>query len=117
MGSFIESDRGVQFVSIRYTEHLTDAGITGSVGSKADNYHNAIAESFNGLYKTEPIHRRGPWKNADTVEWATLTYIDWFNNRPLHGEIGMVPLAEFETIHYGHTAATITNGTHTTKSL
>ncbi len=102
MGSPIESHRGVQFVSMRYTEHLTDAGITGSVGSKADSYHNAIAESCNGLYKTELIHHRGPWKNADTVESATPTYIDWFNNRRLHGEIGMLPPAEFDLTGSDH---------------
>ncbi len=71
MGSFIESHRGVQFVSMRYTEHLTNTSITSSVGSKRDSYHNALAESCNGLYTTELIHRRGPWKNADSVESAT----------------------------------------------
>jgi putative transposase len=83
-----------QFLSIRYTERLAEAGIAGSVGSKGDSYDNALAESFNGLYKTELIYHEGPWKNADDVEWATLTYIDWFNNRRLHGEIGMIPPAE-----------------------
>ncbi len=115
MGSPIEGHKGVQFVSMRYTEHLTNTSITSSVGSKADNYHNAHAASCNGLYTTEPIHRRGPWKNADSVESATSAYSDWFNNQRLHGAIGMLPLAEFETTHYAHTTATITTGTHTTK--
>ena len=66
-----------QFLSIRYTERLAEAGIEGSVGSKGDSYDNALAESFNGLYKTELIYHEGPWKNADDVEWATLTYIEW----------------------------------------
>ncbi len=74
------------------------------------------AESFNGLYKTELIHQRGSWKNADSVESATLIYINWFNNRRLHGEISMLSPAEFETTHYHHTTPTITTGTHTTKS-
>jgi putative transposase len=94
------SDRGVQYLSIRYTERLADAGAVASVGSKGDSYDNALAESFNGLFKAELIHRRGPWKSADDLEWATLTYIDWFNNRRLHGEIGMIPPAEFETTYY-----------------
>ncbi len=117
MGSFIESHRGIQFVSMRYTEHLTNTSITSSVGSKADSYHNALAASCNGLYKTELIHRRGSWKNADSVESVTPAYSDWFNNRRLHGKIGMLPPAEFETTHYAHTTPAITTGTHTTKSL
>ncbi len=113
----IESDRGVQFVSIRYTEHLADAGSAGSVGSKGDSYDNALAESFNGLYKAELIHRRGPWKNADAVEWATPTTIDWFNNRRLHEEIAMLPPAKFKTAYYSRTPSVITTDTQTTKSL
>ena len=95
-GVIHHSDRGVQYLSIRYTEHLADAGVVASVGSRGDSYDNALAESFNGLYKTELIHRRGPWKNVEDVEWATLTYVEWFNNRRLHGEIGMIPPAEHE---------------------
>ena len=94
------SDRGVQYLSIRYTERLAAAGAVASVGSKGDSYDNALAESFNGVFKAELIHRRGPWKSAEDLEWATLTYIDWFNNRRLHGEIGMLPPAEFETTYY-----------------
>ena len=94
------NDRGVQYLSIRYTERLAEAGITISVGSRGDSYDTALAESFNGLYKTELVYHEGPWKSADDVEWATLAYIHWFNNRRLHGEIGMVPPAEFEQSYY-----------------
>ncbi len=117
MDSFITATGGIQFVSIRYTEHLTDVGIIGSVGSKGDSDDNAVAESFNGLYKIELIHRRGPLKNVDTVEWATLTYIDWCNNRRTHGEIGMQPPAEVGSTYYNHKPPVITTGTHRTKSL
>ena len=111
------SDRGVQYLSIRYTERLAEAGVVGSVGSKGDSYDNALAESFNGLYKTELIHRRGPWKNADDIEWATLIYIDWFNNRRLHGEIGMVPPAELEATFYAQNTPTSVVGSETAESL
>lgn len=94
------SDRGVQYLAIRYTERLAQAGAVASVGSRGDSYDNALAESFNGLYKTELIRRRGPWRGLDDVEFATLEYIDWFNHRRLHGEIGMIPPAEFEATHY-----------------
>ena len=90
------SDRGVQYLAIRYTERLAEAGAVASVGSRGDSYDNALAESFNGLYKTELIRHRGPWRGLDDVEYATLDYVDWFNNRRLHGELGMVPPAEFE---------------------
>ena len=89
-----------QYLAIRYTERLDEAGVVNSVGSKGDSYDNALAESFNGLYKTELIHRRWPWKNVDHVEWATLTYVDWFNNRRIHNEIGKIPPAEFEENYY-----------------
>jgi putative transposase len=94
------SDRGVQYLSIRYTERLAEAGAVASVGSRGDSYDNALAESFIGLYKTELIRRRGPWRNLDHVEFATLEYIDWFNHQRLHGEIGMIPPAEVEANHY-----------------
>ena len=94
------SDRGVQYVAIRYTERLAEAGAVASVGSRGDSYDNALVESFNGLYKTELIRHRGPWRGLDDVEYATLDYVDWFNNRRLHGELGMVPPAEFETRYY-----------------
>jgi putative transposase len=103
-GLIHHSDRGVQYLAIRYTERLAEAGVVNSVGSKGDSYDNALAESFNGLYKTELIHRRGPWKNVDHVEWATLTYVDWFNNRRIHNEIGKIPPAEFEENYYRQNA-------------
>ena len=89
-----------QYLSIRYSERLGEAGVVASVGSRGDSYDNALAESFNGLYKTELIHRRGPWRNVEHVEWDTLNYVDWFNNRRLHGEIGDVPPREFEARYY-----------------
>jgi transposase InsO family protein len=94
------SDRGVQYLSIRYTERLATAGIEPSVGSVGDSYDNALAESVIGLYKAEVIHRRGPWKSLETVEFATLEWVDWFNNRRLLEPIGNVPPAEFEDVYY-----------------
>jgi transposase InsO family protein len=94
------SDRGVQYLSIRYTERLAEAGIEGSVGTVGDSYDNALAESVIGLYKTELIRRQGPWRNVDAVELSTLEWVDWFNNRRLLGPIGYVPPAEFETAYY-----------------
>ena len=94
------SDRGVQYLAIRYTERLAEAGVVGSVGSRGDSYDNALAESLNGLYKTELIRRRGPWRGLDDVEFATLEWVDWFNHRRLHGEIGMAPPAEIEDRYY-----------------
>jgi putative transposase len=93
------SDAGSQFLSIRYTERLADAGIEPSVGSVGDSYDNALAESTIGLYKTERIEGRS-WRNAEEVEIATLEYIDWFNHRRLHSSIGDVPPAEFEAAYY-----------------
>jgi putative transposase len=90
------SDRGVQYLSIRYTERLAEAGIEASVGSVGDSYDNALAETINGLYKTEVIHPNGPWRNVDEVEFATLEWVDWFNQRRLLEPIGNVPPAEFE---------------------
>ena len=94
------SDRGVQYLSIRYSERLGEAEIVASVGSKGDSYDNALAESFNGLYKTELIHRKGPWRNVEHVEWATLNYVDWFNNRRIHESLDYVPPVEFEAHYY-----------------
>jgi putative transposase len=90
------SDRGSQYLAIRYTERLARAGAVPSVGSKGDSYDNALAESFNGLYKTELIRHGGPWRGLEDVEYATLEYVDWFNHRRLHGELGMTTPAEFE---------------------
>ena len=94
------SDRGTQYTSIRYTERLAAAGIERSVGSVGDSYDNALAETINGLYKTEVIRRRGPWRNVDAVEYATLVWVDWFNNRRLLEPLGYVPPAEFEAAYY-----------------
>jgi putative transposase len=94
------SDRGTQYVSIRYTERLAEAGIERSVGSVGDSYDNALAETINGLYKTEVIRRSGPWRTVDDVEYATLVWVDWFNNRRLLEPLGYVPPAEFEAAYY-----------------
>jgi putative transposase len=90
----------VPYLAIRYTERLADAGVVASVGSHRDSYDNALAESFNGLYKTEVIRTHGPWRGLDDVEYATLEYVDWFNQRRLHEEIGMISPAEFEALYY-----------------
>ncbi len=94
------SDAGSQYLSIRYTERLAEAGIEPSVGSVGDSYDNALAESVIGLYKTEVIHQRGPWRGLDDVEYATLEWVDWFNTTRLFGPIGDIPPAEYETNHY-----------------
>ena len=94
------SDRGVQYLSIRYTERLREAGIEPSVGSVGDSYDNALAESVIGLFKTEVIRRRGPWHHLEAVEFATLEWVDWFNNRRLLEPIGYVPPVEFEKMYY-----------------
>ena len=94
------SDRGSQYLAIRYTERLAEAGIQCSVGTTGDSYDNALAESVIGLFKTEVIYSRGPWKSIDPVEYATLEWVDWFNHRRLLGPIGSVPPAEFEQAYY-----------------
>ena len=94
------SDRGVQYLSIKYTERLAEAGIEPSVGSIGDSYDNALAETINGLYKAEVIHRRGPWRSFEAVEFATLEWVDWFNNRRLLGLIGNRPPAEAEAAYH-----------------
>ena len=94
------SDRGAQYVSIRYTDRLAEAGIEPSVGSVGDSYDNALAETINGLYKAEVIYKRGPWRNLQAVEMATLEWVDWFNNRRLLGPIGNIPPAEAEAAYY-----------------
>ncbi len=98
------SDRGVQYVSIKYTERLKDAGVEPSVGSVGDSYDNALAETINGLYKAEVIWRRGPWRNFEAVEFATLEWVDWFNNKRLLEPIGNIPPAEAEARYYAQTA-------------
>ncbi len=94
------SDRGSQYVSIKYTERLAEAGIEPSVGSVGDSYDNALAETINGLYKAEVIHRRGPWRSFEAVEYATLEWVDWFNHRRLLEPIGNIPPAEAEEQYY-----------------
>ena len=94
------SDRGSQYLSIRYSERLAEAGAQPSVGSVGDSYDNAMAETMIGLYKTEVIHHRGPWRNLDEVEYATLEWVDWFNNRRLLEPIGNVPPAEYEATYH-----------------
>jgi putative transposase len=94
------SDRGVQYLSIKYTERLAAAGIEPSVGSVGDSYDNALAETINGLYKAEVIHRRGPWRTFEAVEFATLEWVDWFNKRRLLEPIGNIPPAEAEAAYY-----------------
>ena len=94
------SDRGSQYVSIRYTERLSEAGIEPSVGSRGDSYDNALAETINGLYKTELIHRRAPWKSRESVELATLQWMHWFNHQRLLEPIGNIPPAEFEANYW-----------------
>lgn len=94
------SDRGSQYVSIRYTERLAEAGIEPSVGSRGDSYDNALAETINGLYKTELIHKRGPWKSRSAVEIATLEWVTWFNHHRLLSSIGYLPPAEAEANYY-----------------
>jgi putative transposase len=109
-GLIHHSDRGSQYLSIRYSERLADAGIEPSVGSVGDSYDNAMAETINGLYKTEVIHRRGPWEGLDDVEYATLEWVDWFNHRRILGPIGDIPPAEYEANYYRQTSPVDTAG-------
>ena len=102
------SDRGSQYVSIRYSERLGEAGIQPSVGSKGDSYDNALAETINGLYKAELIHRRAPWKTKEAVELATLQWVAWFNNHRLLEPIGYIPPAEAEANYYRQLASQAT---------
>jgi transposase InsO family protein len=104
-GLIHHSDRGSQYVSIRYSERLAEAGIEPSVGSVGDSYDNALAETINGLYKAEVIHRRGPWRSFEAVEYATLEWVDWFNHRRLLEPIGNIPPAEAEAQYYAAIAA------------
>jgi putative transposase len=104
------SDRGGQYLSIRYTERLSEAGAVTSVGSRGDAYDNALAETINGLYKTELIRKSGPWRTLEDVEFATLEWVDWFNNRRLFGPIGYVPPAEFEERYYQEHSLTTDEG-------
>ena len=94
------SDRGSQYLALRYTERLAEAGVQPSVGSVGDSYDNALAETINGLFKAEVIHRRAPWRSFEAVEFATLEWIAWFNHRRLLEPIGNVPPAEAEARYY-----------------
>jgi len=94
------SDRGAQYLAIRYTERLAEEGAVASVGSKGDSFDNALAETVNGLYKTELIRPRGPWRTVDQVELATAEWVAWWNKRRLHGACGGIPPAEFEEAYY-----------------
>lgn len=107
-GLIHHSDRGSQYVSIRYSERLTEAGIEPSVGSKGDSYDNALAETINGLYKAEVIHRRGPWKTREAVEIATLEWVAWFNHHRLLEPLGYIPPAEAEANYYRRLSAQAT---------
>jgi putative transposase len=104
------SDRGGQYLSIRYTERLAEAGAACSVGSRGDSFDNALAETIIGLYKTELIRRRGPWKGLDEVEYATLEWVDWFNHRRLLEPIGHIPPAEFEAAYHQREDVSRTDG-------
>jgi putative transposase len=107
-GLIHHSDKGVQYVAVRYTQRLAEAGVVASVGSTGDSYDNALAEAFNSLFKAELIRNRGPWKSIDDLEIAVAEYIDWFNHRRLHGEIGLIPPAEHEDNFYRHNTAATT---------
>ena len=99
-GVIFHSDAGAQFTSVRFSERLTEAGITSSVGSVGDSYDNALAETVNGLYKTELIKPRRPWRTVEQVEYATAEYVDWFNHRRLYENCGDIPPAELEEAYY-----------------
>jgi transposase InsO family protein len=99
-GLIHHSDHGSQYLAIRYSNRLADAGITSSAGTVGDAYDNALAETINGLYKTEVIWKRGRWKGQEDVEFATLEWVDWYNNRRLMSSIGYVPPAEYEQAYY-----------------
>jgi len=107
-GVIAHSDKGVQYLAVRYTQRLAEAGAVASVGSTGDSYDNALAEAFNSLFKAELVRNKGPWKSIDDLEIAVAEYIDWFNHRRLHGEIGLVPPVEFEEEHYRQNPAPTT---------
>jgi putative transposase len=98
-GLIHHSDKGVQYVAVRYTQRLAEAGAVASVGSTGDSYDNAMAEAFNSLFKAELVRNKGPWKGIDDLEVAVAEYVDWFNHRRLHGELGLIPPAEYEANH------------------
>lgn len=106
-GVIHHSDRGSQYLSIRYSERLLEIGFNASVGSVGDSYDNALAETINGLYKAEVIHKDGSWKGLEDVEYATLTWVDWFNQRRILEPIGDIPPAEFEMLYYENTESAV----------
>ncbi len=114
-GLIHHSDRGVQYLSIRYTERLAENGAVSSVGSRGDSYDNALAESIIGLYKTELVRNRGPWRGLDDLEYATLEWVDWFNHRRLFHELGRIPPAEYEDRYYQQSESDHQVETHTIK--
>lgn len=120
-GLIHHSDRGVQYLCVRYSERLAENDIVASVGSKGDSYDNALVESFNGLYKWELIYPKGPWTGLEAVELATLTYVDWFNHRRLHGQIepgaGYTTPAAVEAAYYRHNVPATEAGTQTSEPL
>jgi putative transposase len=101
------SDRGVQYLSIRYTERLAEVGAVSSVGARGDSYDNALAEAVNGLYRAEVIHKSGPWRSLDQVEFATAKWVHWWNHKRLHSAIGNLPRAEFEVLDYRQQEAAV----------
>ena len=107
-GLIHHSDKGVQYLAVRYTQRLAEAGAVASVGSTGDSYDNALAEAFNSLFKAELVRNKGPWRSIDDLEIAVAEYVDWFNHRRLHGEIGTVPPVELEDHHYRHNPAPTT---------
>ena len=98
------SDRGVQYLAVRYTERLAEAEVVASVGSVGDSYDNAMAEAFNSLFKAELVRNKGPWQSINDLEIAVAEYIDWYNHRRLHGELGLVPPVEYEVLPRPHPA-------------
>lgn len=109
-GVIAHSDKGVQYLAVRYTQRLAEADAVASVGSTGDSYDSALAEAFNSLLRAELVRNKGPWKSIDDLEIAVAEYIDWFNHRRLQGEIGLVPPVEFEDNHYRHNPAPTTVG-------
>ncbi len=102
-----------QYLSIRYTQWLAECSVVNLVGSRGDSYDNTLAETMNGLYKTELVRNKGPWRGLDDLELATLEWVDWFNHRRLFGELGHIPPAEFEDLHYPQHVPTEPVGTQT----
>jgi putative transposase len=104
------SDKGVQYVAVRYAQRLAEAGAVASVGSTGDSYDNALAEAFNSLFKAELVRNKGPWRSIDDLEIAVAEYLDWYNHRRLHGEIGTIPPVEHEADYYRLNPAPTTVG-------